>query len=260
MKRNRLTWLALSLALAACGGGGALLALVPIVGPIGGSWSLDASPATLDAQFTAGETIDVNPVNANLYPTESRYDVAGNFTSQSGLCRTPDTDIDNDGINDVVTVSGTVDDGQIVLRRTANAADECLRGRFTDVRTIEVDANRRYRNSSVQLDLSSHFWVNGDDATQRFTFTEGAIVGDDTGQIQVLGCRGSGTSKVDIVGAIQGYDNATQTGPLVNLTIGTTPFANGTFRGASEIQFPAGGASPALTLRRTSDPRAGATC
>lgn len=255
---RRLSALLAGSALAAACGGGGVIALLPVVGPIGGSWSLDSDNQP-DFDFTPGETIDVAPTDASSYPTQSRYDVAGLYATRTGPCRTPDTDTDGDQVPDAVTVTGTIDDGRIVLRRTANTADECMRGVFADVRTIQRDGGGTYRNGTTQLDLSTQFWVNADDASQRFIFTEGAIVGDDTGPLPVVGCRRIGSAQVAVTGTIQGFDSQTNTGPLVTLTIDNTTFRDGTFRGASEIRF-VGSGSGALTLRRTADARGNTAC
>lgn len=251
--RRRRALLFVAAVLAACGGGG-VIALLPIVGPIGGSWALDTQPASLTLEGSPDERFDVDPDAPASFPTESRYTVSGNF-----LTRVPSAPCFSAN-GQPIAVTGTVDDDLLVLR---SGATECLRARFIDVRTLQVDASRIYRNNTPQINLTTQVWVNADDAGQRFTFTQGAFAGDDVTDT-IAGCRGSGASAVPVSGTIAGFDTNTLRGPeVVQLVIGTgmgaTTFANGRFRGASEIQFGPGG-GPTLTLRRTKDAPLAGTC
>ena len=127
--------------------------------------------------------------------------MAGDFGRERPLPHAG-TDIDNDGMQRRRgTVSG---DRRRWLRsgrrsRRQTPPDECLRGRFVDARTIEVDASTSLPQQHGAVRRSSaHDWVNADDATQRFKFTEGAIVGDATGRSEFSAAAGSGCSKLDL--------------------------------------------------------------
>lgn len=242
MTRNPIVLALASALLAACGGGAALLALLPIVGPIGGSWSLDGDPGTPQLEAVAGESFNLDPVDFATYLTQSRYDVSGEFSSASGACS---------GNN--VEITGTVDADQVVLRRAGNV--ECLRARLVDIRTLEVSPTRRYRNQTVRVDLPQHEWINADDTTQRFKFTAADDLGDGEPPFNVAtiaGCRriGGGAPAPITGGELAGFNTLTGIGPVITgFTVAGTNFGNGEFRGASEVEFGKSG-GPKLILRR----------
>ena len=245
MKRSPILWTLCLALLAACGGGG-LLALLPVIGPIGGQWQKDQSPETPPLLAIDGEFFNVGPSAGaafDNYPTEANYAVGGDFGSLSGPCASANA-------GESVRVVGSVSGDLLVLTREDNPQLECLRARFTDARTVEVSASTRYRNSTPQFALQLHEWVNADDTTQRFKFTD---TGDatDNQQVDLAGCRRiSGGARVTFTATLVGYNTATNVGPrIADFVVGGTVFGIGEFLNPHELEFGRNG-GPRLLLRR----------
>lgn len=247
MKRHAWGAAAAAGVLAACGGG-ALIALAPVVGPIGGQWQQDVPPASPTLEPVAGEFFNVDPTGdaADRYPTEASYPVTGIYGSRSGPCAAADPTDPNDSID----VAGTVDGDLIVLNRQDAPTVECLRGRFTDARTVEIGPTTRYRNNTVQFAFDRHEWVNADDTTQRFRFTNDANATDDS-IADLAGCRRIGNGpRADFSARLAGYSTTANVGPrILDFTVGGTNFGIGELPSPREIEFGRQG-GPRLLLRR----------
>jgi hypothetical protein len=246
MTHRRIALLA-ALAIAGCGGGlGELVAIVPIVGPIGGAWQEDTNPDTAVLEADPEERIlDLNADDSAAYLIESNYTLTGQFQSSSGDCAGN------------VNVVGEADDDRLVLRRADDEDVVCLDARFTDLRTLEAEDGRVYRNTTVQLRLRDHEWVNVDNEAQRIKFTRGDPLlegGDPNDDAPLEGCRRtSGGAPDEVTGTLEAFSADNTAAPrITDFRIGSTTYGTGTFNGASEIEFN----SPKLTLRRV---RAGST-
>ena len=260
MTRNRIATALGMVLLAACGGG-ELLALLPIVGPIGGLWTKDAEPNSPTLQTTNGEFLNqMGPSDASFdtYPLQPNYEVTGTFGSATGPCAAGPNRI---AVDVRGTVTADVANGDLLVLNLdedppPNPPVECLRGRIIDLRTIEVNPATRYRNTTPQFVLDRHEWVNANDTTQRFKFT---IVDDATDDVvvDIAGCRlTNGAAQADFTAQLQGYNTAENAGPrIADFTVAGTNFGIGEFKSLREIEFGRSG-GPRLLLQRVA---AGAT-
>ncbi len=181
-------------AVVGCGGG--VVALLPFVTPVGGSWSLDTVPSTAVTDFAAGdESFNINPKAGQPYMLDSPLQVTGTYRSDTAATQCA-------GAADTA-VEGSADDGDLVLRAAADPATVCLRGTFTDLATFRADDDRVYRNSRVDVQLPIGVWVS-DDGTRRIKFTAPTSV-DNGDTADVTGCDvAAGSAFEPITGTLQG--------------------------------------------------------
>lgn len=159
--------------LAACGGG-ELLALLPYVGAIGGSWQVAGNNA--------------ERVQFNEFPIYSPgpYDLTGSYTTTAKpACGAAG--------GATAPITARLDGTALSLFAAGNAATPCLTGQSTNVTTLRLSNGQTYRND-FSPDLAQGMWVDVSDArnSYRFTFNGQQANGDLT---VLRGCaKGSNVS------------------------------------------------------------------
>lgn len=234
--------------LAACGGG-EIFAILQIVTPLAGQWN--------DTSFQ--ESISFTAPSPSEQVFQSKLSVTADLGSASGVCGAP--------LNDVVQVSGTLDNGQLSMRRPGATAP-CLEGRFVDLRRFDAVANgatpaRSYFNSRVDVRMNDGLWVS-ENGLLRLKFTGPDSVDNNSSDTNnATGCDVSNiAAKVAFTGTMTGFRTSTLSRPAIDelrSTVGDTllfrsvEFVDGatlTLRNAT---------GQALTLTRQADP-ANTTC
>lgn len=229
--------------LAACGGG-EILAVLQIVTPLAGSWD--------DSAFQ--ERINFLTPTPDEQVFQNRVNVTAEVQSAIGVCGAP--------VNVTVNVEGTLDNGQLTLRRTGTTST-CLEGRFVDLRRFDAVANgalpaRSYFNSRVDVRLQTGLWVS-ENGPLKLKFETPSTVDNNSNDVDnVSGCDVSNTAaKVRFTGTLTGFNTATSARPRAAelradvgnaLLFSAVEFVDGdtlTLRNA---------AGQALTLNRQSDP------
>lgn len=194
--------------LSACGGGSEIVAVVQIVTPLGGGWLLD--PASDD------EKLDLNANLPDDVFFSSNLSVTATVTTKTNVC--------GGGVGPLaaeVDLVGTLKNGAIELRRKdpPNNTSNCLQGRFTDLRTLEITptsmATRLYRNGRVDVQMALGLWVSNGGNPLKLKFKEpDSVDNDDTASVE--GCDLSGVQVVEFVGDMQGFDTNTNSKPLIS--------------------------------------------
>lgn len=193
--------LAAAVGLAACGGG--LLAVLQIVTPLGGAWKTeDGQPlTTLQFETPLPETLVFSP----------KTDVTASVRSAEGVCGA--------AADDTTPLVGTLDNGDVVLRRVEANAPVCIQGSFSDLRrldTIPLDGKRAisYFNDRVDIQLQIGLWVSEDGSLSlKFDELEGddnptSVSNDST--TTVTGCNASNqAATVKFEGVMQGFNETT---------------------------------------------------
>ena len=186
--------------LAACGGD--ILALLQIVTPLAGSWN--------DSAFE--ERINFLTPTPDEQVFQSQLNVTAEVGSASGVCGAP--------VNDVVAVEGTLDNGQLSLRRPGAPAP-CLEGRFVDLRRFDAVANgaipaRSYFNSRVDVRMATGLWVS-ENGLLKLKFEGPSSVDNNSSDANnATGCDVSNSAaKVNFTGTMAGFKTATQARPAI---------------------------------------------
>lgn len=256
--RARASLVAAGIVVSACGGG-ALVALLPFVTPVGGAWNLDGVPSTPQIDPVPGEFFNIGPVAGAPYLLSSPIAVAGTYAAED-----PARQCDGEAS---VEVTGTIDDGSLVLDRRDDPAQVCLRGRFTDLATFRADDGRIYRNRRVDVQLDVGVWVDVDDRDRRFKFTAPESVNNVTGAepsaddgslVAIVGCQLTAAGpKPALGGELAGYVQATGAAPSIAVLNrdGVPLFTGGVVVDGATIEFEGPGRK--VTLRREADTTAG---
>ena len=229
--------------LAACGGG-EILAVLQIVTPLAGSWD--------DSAFQ--ERINFLTPTPDEQVFQNRVNVTAEVRSAIGVCGAP--------VNDVANVEGTLDNGQLTLRRTGTTTP-CLEGRFVDLRRFDAVANgalpaRSYFNSRVDVRLQTGLWAS-ESGQLKLKFETPSTVDNNSNDVDnVSGCDVTNTAaKVRFKGTLTGFNTTTLARPsAVELRAAT-----GNALLFSAVEFVDGdtltlrnAAGQALTLNRQPDP------
>jgi hypothetical protein len=239
------------LALAACGGG-AVVALLPFVTPVGGAWSLDGDAATPQLDAVDDERFVITARAGTPYLQSDPIAVEGTYTSAAYRCAG----------NVVQPVIGDIDDRALVLYLDNGLRNTvCLSGRFTDLATFTAADGRVYRNLRVDVQLDKGVWESRDNARRRFKFTAPASVSNDQSE-PVTGCElSSGPPYPALAGTMTGYVTATGAAPrIAELRRGDTVLLrNGVLVDGATLEFerPSGGS---VKLRRLADTDPPARC
>lgn len=233
--------------LAACGGD--ILALLQIVTPLAGSWN--------DSAFE--ERINFLTPTPDEQVFQSQLNVTAEVGSASGVCGAP--------VNDVVAVEGTLDNGQLSLRRPGAPAP-CLEGRFVDLRRFDAVANgaipaRSYFNSRVDVRMATGLWVS-ENGLLKLKFEGPSSVDNNSSDANnATGCDVSNSAaKVNFTGTMTGFNTATLARPAIAEL--RNPLGNALL--FSAVEFVDGDTltlrntlGQSLTLTRQTDP-ASTTC
>ncbi len=186
--------------LAACGGD--ILALLQIVTPLAGSWN--------DSAFE--ERINFLTPTPDEQVFQSQLNVTAEVGSASGVCGAP--------VNDVVAVEGTLDNGQLSLRRPGAPAP-CLEGRFVDLRRFDAVANgaipaRSYFNSRVDVRMATGLWVS-ENGLLKLKFEGPSSVDNNSSDANnATGCDVSNSAaKVNFTGTMTGFNTTTLARPAI---------------------------------------------
>ncbi len=245
MKRDsRFTTVAGVAWLAACGGGGAVLAALPFVAPIGGFWqSIDPSDPTATLSFSppGGQN--------NLYGgTNASYPVT--LSSHSTACGAADTDL---------SLVAKFDGTNFTLSQS-QATAPCLSGSFVDEITIVLATGGngiRLRNQlALQPQFEQGVWFNLDRSTQRLKFRNAAVANGSV--ITQTGCEfDASTQTGTVVIQYRNGDAAAGTLPAIDSIIitraaGTETWTNGSMYGASALRI-SGPGGATVSLERSND-------
>lgn len=187
--------------LAACGGG-EIFAILQIVTPLAGSWN--------DSAFQ--ERINFLTPTPDEQVFQSQLNVTAEVGSASGVCGAP--------TDDVVAVEGTLDNGQLSLRRPGAPA-ACLEGRFVDLRRFDALANgaipaRSYLNSRVDVRMATGLWVS-ENGLLKLKFEGPSSVDNNSSDTDnATGCDVSNSAaKVNFTGTMTGFNTTTQARPAI---------------------------------------------
>jgi hypothetical protein len=182
--------------LAGCGGG-AILAVLPLVTPLAGQWA--------DTSFN--ESISFLTPSNDEQVLASALDVTAVVTSATGVCG----DTNGNGVD----VQGRLEDGRLSMR-LANASSDCLEGEF--VTLIRFDAEplgsapgHSYFNSRVDVNLPAGLWVT-ESGNLKLKFEQPFSVDNDS-TVNVVGCDVSSASVVGFKGTMQGFNTTSGTRP-----------------------------------------------
>ena len=247
--RRVLVAASITAALAACGGG--VLALLPFVTPVGGSWDLDGNPATAQDDPVFGESFFIQPRTGEPYLFDSPLQIEGQYRSVAQPCN---------GL-EVADVEGTIDDGDLALALPAAPGTTCLSGIFVDLATFRADDGRVYRNGRVDVQFERGVWVTGDGARTLKFDTPNSV--DSASSADIEGCDVTAAPFLPVTGTLQGHV------PAAGANAGTPPripelrrngvvlYTNGVMIDGATLEFdmPGGGK---VRLRR--QPNTTATC
>jgi hypothetical protein len=244
MKQHRSAALAALTLVAGCGGGSALLALLPYVEPIGGQWVLQSDvQTTISPQDDCLKDASGAPVAGGLFGDEalflSKYSTTASLTlngaSSVGTCA--------GGTNSVMTCQGnpvtfdvvwSVDERNVTLSQNGKT---CASGTVQSPTLIQLDNNAGVLRNQVEFNprLDPGIWVDHDDAVHRFKFN-GTIVCE-----YRSGAKTGGSSGTLFVDASISTTNP-PTPAAVRFTIersgqATETFDPGAFEGASRMRL-----------------------
>lgn len=225
--------------LAACGGG-EIFAILQIVTPLAGQWSLnggdgsDGSVSFVGAEDKEKLYLSTLPVEVNVSPLPAACGVTNPLT-------------------------GTLDNGQLTLLPSTTPASTtpCITGVFTDLRRLELAVSgevtkRVYLNNRVAVSLPEGVW-SPESGAPTLKFSQPATV-DNGSTAGVIGCDLS--AKVNFTGSMAGFNTTTLAVPTIPALVGT-PFTDVKFVDGATLTMR--NASQALiTLKRKPDP--GTTC
>ena len=226
--------LSVGVLLAACGGGG-LLAVLPYVAAIGGSW--------LSAD---NESLGFNNGQNNLFATATESYPA-TLNSHSTACGTADTDL---------ALSAKFD-GQNFTLSQPYASMSCLSGTLVDDMTIVLatgGSGTRFVNQLVLIpQFDQGVWVNIDRSSQRLKFRD-----DNTGNGGVntqTGCEFDGGTKTGNV--VMTWRQGSSAPPTIDSIVitrssGTETWTQGRMFGLSGVKISAGASTVSLERRNES--------
>ncbi len=224
--------------LAACGGG-EIFAILQIVTPLAGQWSLNGGDGSDGSVSFVGAEDE-----AKLYLSTQAVEV--NVSPLPAVC----------GTNNPLT--GTLDNGKLTLLPSTTPASStpCITGVFTDLRRLELAvsgeaAKRVYLNNRVGVSLAEGLW-SADSGAPTLKFSQPSTV-DNGSTAGVVGCDVSNTAaKVNFTGTLAGFNTTTLAVPTIPVLVGTSftdvKFVDGatlTMRNASQAL---------ITLKRKPDP------
>jgi hypothetical protein len=223
--------------LAACGGG-EIFAILQIVTPLAGGWSLEGGGGG-SVSFIGAEDQDTLfrstlAVSVNVLPAPPAVCGATN------------------------PLTGTLDNGKLTLlpNTTPASTTACITGVFTDLRRLELSvtgeaAKRVYLNDRVAVSLPVGVW-SPESGTPTLKFTQPFSV-DNGSTAGVVGCDVSNpAAKVSFTGTMAGFNTTTLAVPTAPALLGTAftdlKFVDGatlTLRNANNAL---------ITLKRKPDP------
>ena len=233
--------------LSACGGS-AIVALVQIVTPLGGSWNVSGTDEALD--------LNNNPLGTVMF--ESSLNVTATVTTASDVC--------GGGLvsgGSEVDLEGTLDNGDLVLHQIGSSST-CLQGSFTDLRTLEAGppggSTQSYQNSRVDVQMSLGLWVSNGSSQLKLKFVGPDSVDNDVSGLSaeiVEGCDVSNPSLVvKFEGEMNGFNTITNAKPsipvLTEISGGLTRFTDVIFEDGATLSLLNASGQP-VTLHREPD-------
>ena len=201
--------------LSACGGGGAIVAIVSVVTPLAGQWNVsDTDLERLNFDKVPAETVffglQLGEVNITATVTTATNICGGGFAPG--------------GTN--IQLVGTLDNGVLMLRRQdpPNNTSTCLQGTFPDLRTIAAGPPGQptllYQNDRVDVQMDLGLWVSDGNTPLKLKFNEPSGTLENNSSAFVEGCVVS-VSPPDLFDSgsnneeMKGFDTTTNAKPTI---------------------------------------------
>jgi len=187
--------------LSACGGGAGIVALLEIVTPIAGNWSVRNTI----------EDLNLNQAQPDAVFFTSNLNLTAELTTQGDCSTVPENNL---------PLVGTLINGDLVLRR-ANPPNSptCLQGTFIDLITLEAgppgQPAKLYENDRVDVQMGLGLWVSDGGDQLKLKFESPDSINNDDSDI-VDGCDvSSGIAIRFNSDDMNGFDTTTRVKPTI---------------------------------------------